>query len=182
MRGGAACRAAVLDTAASPQLDLQFGLCDDSEKSPLKTVNPICIIYGNSLHFLSFQLLSVKSDNICKLAPEIKAETVFSAWFQAHLLTSIAEEPGRTIDLNFGHAFAIGGSLLDSESRAIDGIKVNRKERVLLVDRDCIIADCEWAKRNALKQGAADLLSCRESAGLCSLIVAQKCTIVNCNV
>jgi hypothetical protein len=84
---------AAIDTAVSSQPDLQFGLCDDLEESPLKTVNPFCILYGNSLHFLSFQLLPVKSDNICKLAPEIKAETVFSAWFQAHFLTAIAEGP-----------------------------------------------------------------------------------------
>jgi len=59
----------------------------------LKAVDSVGILYGNSLHFLSFQHLPVKSDNICKRAPEINAKTVFSAWFQAHLLTAIAEGP-----------------------------------------------------------------------------------------
>ena len=63
----------ISDCGVSAKLDLQLGLGDDLQKPPLKSVNAVCILYVQSLHVLSFQLLRVKSDEYSKPAPEINA-------------------------------------------------------------------------------------------------------------
>ena len=97
----------ISDCGVSAKLNLRLGLGDDLQKPPLKSVNAVCMLYVQSLHVLSFQLLGVKSDEYSKPGPEINAQTVLLAWFQARLLTAIAEGPkkGRRKrqTLNFKH-------------------------------------------------------------------------------
>ena len=63
----------ISDCGVSAKLNLRLGLGDDLQKPPLKSVNAVCMLYVQSLHVLSFQLLGVKSDEYSKPGPEINA-------------------------------------------------------------------------------------------------------------
>jgi len=65
----------VFGTGVPVLSNLELGHRDDLDESPLKAVDPLAL-YGNSVHFLSFQHLPVKSDNMCKLSPVTNAIAV----------------------------------------------------------------------------------------------------------
>ena len=81
------------DMGVQTLIDLEFGLGYNFQETPLKAVDVICILYGNSLHILSFQLLRVKSDNYSKLSAKNQYQINIFRLMSYAYFSSIAEGP-----------------------------------------------------------------------------------------